>query len=34
MDGLQMQWLLNEEFDMLAGFDAFLVSFQARISAG
>ena len=34
MDGLQMQWLLNEEFDMLAGFDAFLETFRARISSG
>lgn len=34
MDGLQMQWLLNEEFDMLAAFDAFLSTFRTRISAG
>jgi AcrR family transcriptional regulator len=33
MDGLQMQWLLNEQFDMLAAFDAFLATFRARISA-
>jgi AcrR family transcriptional regulator len=31
MDGLQIQWLLNESFDMLAGFDAFLTSFRASI---
>jgi hypothetical protein len=31
MDGLQIQWLLNEDFDMLAGFDAFLTSFRATI---
>jgi hypothetical protein len=24
-----MQWLLNEEFDMLAGFDTFLATFRA-----
>jgi AcrR family transcriptional regulator len=34
MDGLQIQWLLNEDFDMLAAFDAFLATFRARISAG
>jgi AcrR family transcriptional regulator len=34
MDGLQMQWLLNEEFDMLAAFDTFLETFRLRISAG
>lgn len=34
MDGLQLQWLLNEEFDMLAAFDAFLATFRTRISAG
>jgi AcrR family transcriptional regulator len=34
MDGLQMQWLLNEGFDMLGAFDAFLETFRARISAG
>jgi AcrR family transcriptional regulator len=34
MDGLQMQWLLNEGFDMLAAFDAFLETFRVRISAG
>jgi AcrR family transcriptional regulator len=34
MDGLQMQWLLNEEFDMLAAFDAFLATFRTRISSG
>jgi AcrR family transcriptional regulator len=34
MDGLQLQWLLNEQFDMVAGFDAFLVGFRASISAG
>ncbi|MDP9183204.1 MAG: TetR/AcrR family transcriptional regulator, partial [Actinomycetota bacterium] len=33
MDGLQMQWLLNEEFDMLAAFDTFLSTFRARIGA-
>jgi len=33
MDGLQMQWLLNEEFDMLGAFDAFLATFRQRISA-
>jgi AcrR family transcriptional regulator len=33
MDGLQMQWLLNEGFDMLAAFDAFLETFRARVSA-
>ena len=33
MDGLQMQWLLNPEFDMLAGFDTFLTTFRATISA-
>lgn len=33
MDGLQMQWLLNEDFDMLAGFDAFLDAFRQTISA-
>ena len=26
--------LLNEEFDMLAGFDTFLATFRATISAG
>ena len=31
MDGLQMQWLLNEDFDMLAAFDVFLETFRARI---
>jgi AcrR family transcriptional regulator len=34
MDGLQMQWLLNEQFDMLAGFDTFLRTFRATITAG
>jgi AcrR family transcriptional regulator len=34
MDGLQMQWLLNEEFDMLAGFDTFLAAFRSTISGG
>jgi AcrR family transcriptional regulator len=34
MDGLQMQWLLNEQFDMAAAFDTFLETFRARISAG
>lgn len=33
MDGLQMQWLLNPDFDMLAGFDTFLDTFRATISA-
>jgi AcrR family transcriptional regulator len=33
MDGLQMQWLLNEEFDMLAGFDTFLKAFRTTLSA-
>lgn len=33
MDGLQLQWLLNDEFDMLAGFDTFLVTFRSTISA-
>ena len=33
MDGLQMQWLLNDDFDMLAGFDAFLASFRTTISS-
>lgn len=33
MDGLQMQWLLNEDFDMLAAFDAFLTTFRATIGA-
>lgn len=33
MDGLQMQWLLNPEFDMLAGFDTFLATFRSTISA-
>ena len=33
MDGLQMQWLLNSEFDMLAAFDTFLATFRATISA-
>ena len=32
MDGLQVQWLLNPEFDMLAGFDAFLDAFRMQIS--
>lgn len=32
MDGLQMQWLLNDEFDMLAGFDAFIAAFRTTIS--
>jgi AcrR family transcriptional regulator len=31
MDGLQMQWLLNADFDMLAGFDAFLSTFRTTI---
>ena len=33
MDGLQMQWLLNEDFDMLAGFDVFLATFRQTLSA-
>lgn len=33
MDGLQLQWLLNEEFDMLGAFDTFLTTFRATISA-
>ena len=37
MDGLQMQWLLGrasgDDFDMLAGFDAFLASFRTTISS-
>ena len=33
MDGLQMQWLLNDEFDMLAAFDTFLATFRSTISA-
>ncbi|MCW2543268.1 MAG: TetR family transcriptional regulator [Frankiales bacterium] len=32
MDGLQMQWLLNERFDMVAAFDTFLRGFLATIS--
>jgi len=27
-----MQWLLNEDFDMLAGFDVFLATFRATLS--
>jgi AcrR family transcriptional regulator len=34
MDGLQIQWLLNEEFDMLGAFDAFLETFRDRIRTG
>ena len=34
MDGLQMQWLLNESFDMLAGFDVFLSTFRETIATG
>lgn len=34
MDGLQLQWLLNDQFDMLAGFDAFLATFRATVSVG
>jgi AcrR family transcriptional regulator len=33
MDGLQMQWLLNEDFDMLAAFDTFLQTFRATIAS-
>ena len=33
MDGLQMQWLLNPDFDMLAGFDTFLAAFRSTLSA-
>lgn len=32
MDGLQMQWLLNEDFDMLGAFDTFLATFRATIA--
>jgi AcrR family transcriptional regulator len=34
LDGLQMQWLLNEDFDMVGAFDAFLVGFRAWLSPG
>jgi AcrR family transcriptional regulator len=34
MDGLQTQWLLDETFDMVAAFDAHLVSIGARLDAG
>jgi AcrR family transcriptional regulator len=34
MDGLQMQWLLNEDFDMLAAFDIFVATLRATISVG
>src|SRR3954453_8523559 len=34
MDGLQLQWLLHEGFDMLAAFDPFLATFRATLSAG
>lgn len=33
MDGLQLQWLLNSEFDMLRGFDTFLAAFRVTLSA-
>lgn len=32
MDGLQMQWLLNEDFDMLGAFDTFLETFRATLA--
>lgn len=32
MDGLQMQWLLHEGFDMLGAFDAFLATFRTSVA--
>jgi AcrR family transcriptional regulator len=33
-DGLQVQWLLREDFDMVTAFDAFLVGFRAMLVSG
>jgi AcrR family transcriptional regulator len=32
MDGLQLQWLLHEEFDLLGAFDLFLTGFREQLS--
>jgi len=33
MDGLQIQWLLDERMDMVAAFDRFLTTFRAAVGA-
>ena len=33
-DGLQVQWILRDDFDMVEAFDAFLVGFRATLING